>query len=81
MSHISRTVGYVNYSLHSIMSQKNRIPLTPTQLKPQIPHDTGTASREPAKSAKWAACSVPVNPHVGLIIFNKIMYDSVFQLR
>jgi hypothetical protein len=71
----------LNYALHSITSQKNRIPLTPTQFRPQNPHDTGTASWEPAKSAKCAARSVPVNPHVGLITFNKIMQDSVFQLR
>jgi len=66
MPHLSKTVGYVN-----ITEEQNS--LTPTKLKPQIPHDIGTASREPAKAAKWAACSVPVNLHVGLIIFNKIM--------
>jgi hypothetical protein len=33
----------LNYSLHNT-SQKSRIPLKPTQLKPQIAHDTGIAS-------------------------------------
>jgi hypothetical protein len=34
----------LNYSLHNTSSQKSRIPLKPTQLKPQTAQDTGTAS-------------------------------------
>ena len=53
--------GMLNYSRHSITSQKNRISSTLTQLKPQTPHNTGTASQ----TAKWAACFVSVNPPCG----------------